>query len=75
MTRTRDVDHVQVVLGDQPVQVNINEIQAWRRSPVAEQPRLYVIQSQRLPQQRMVLEVNLSNRQVIGGAPPRVHFA
>ena len=37
-----DVDHVQVVLLDEPVQVDVDEVQTRRRSPVAEQPRLDV---------------------------------
>src|SRR5262249_39228796 len=36
VARTRDVDHVEIVLLDHPVQVDIDEVQAWRRSPVAE---------------------------------------
>src|SRR5437879_13654102 len=37
-----DVDHVEVVLLDYPVQVNVDEVQARCRSPMAEEPRLDV---------------------------------
>src|SRR6201982_937293 len=49
-----DVDHVEVVLLDHPVQVNVDEVQAGRRSPVAEKPRLDVILCERLLKQRVV---------------------
>ena len=43
MTRPDDADHVQVVLGDQPVQVGIDEIEARRGAPMAKQAGLDVI--------------------------------
>ena len=43
-----DVDHVQVVLLDQPVEMDVDEIQARRGAPVSQQPRLDVLELQRL---------------------------
>ena len=43
MARPGDVDHVQVVLPDDPVQVNVDEVQAWRRSPMTKQTGLDVL--------------------------------
>ena len=40
VARTDDVDHVQIVVFDQPVQMDVEEIQSCRRSPMAQQPRL-----------------------------------
>ena len=70
--RAGDVDHVQVVLLDHPVQVDVDEVQAGRGAPVAEQPRLDVLLRQRLLEQRVVVEIDLADRQVVGGAPVRV---
>ena len=68
-----DVDHVEVVLLDQPVQVNVDEVQTRRRSPVAEEPRLDVFLCERLLEQRVVVEIDLTDRQVVGGPPVRIH--
>ena len=57
-----DVDHVQVMLLDQPVQVDIDEVQPRRGSPMAEEPRFDVLLGQGLLQQRVVIEVDLANR-------------
>src|SRR5215472_15373566 len=68
-----DVDHVQVVLFDEPVQVDVDEVEARRGSPVAEEPRLDVVFRERLLQQRVVVEIDLADRKVVGGAPVRVY--
>jgi hypothetical protein len=72
MTGTSDVDHVQVVLVDHPVQVDVDEVQTGRRAPMAQEPRLDVLLGQRLLEQRVVVEIDLADRQVVGGAPVRV---
>ena len=70
-----DVDHVEVMLLDDPVQVDVDEVLARRRPPVPQQPRLDVLELQRLAQQGVVVEIDLADRQVIGGAPVGVHLA
>jgi hypothetical protein len=72
MPRAGHVDHVEVALLDQPVQVNIDEVQPRRRPPMTEQARLDVLRPQRLPQQRIVQQVDLPDRQVVRGPPVRV---
>ena len=62
-------------LRDHAVQVHVDEVQARRRAPVAEQPRLDVLARERLAQQRVVEQVDLADRQVVGGAPERVEIA
>ena len=64
-----DVDQVQVLLFDDPVEMRVNEVQARRGAPVAEQARLDVAPQQRFAQQRVVEQINLAHREVIGGAP------
>ena len=67
-----DIDHVQVVLFDHPIQMDVNEIQAWRCSPVTQEPRLDVLLAQRLLEQWIVVEIDLADREVVGGPPVRV---
>ena len=69
MPRPADIDHVQVVLINDAVQVRVDEVQPGRRAPVAEQARLDVLDRKRLRQQRIVEQINLSHRQIVGGAP------
>ena len=53
MSGARDIDHVQIVLPDRPVEMRVDEILPWRRSPMPDHQRLDVSQRQRLPQQRV----------------------
>ena len=64
-----DVDHVEVELLDQPVEVDVDEVQARRRAPVAEQARLDVVLRQRDFQQRVVEQIDLPDRQIVRRAP------
>src|SRR3974390_1420829 len=60
MPGARDVDHVEIALLDHPVQVNVDEIQAGRCSPMAEKPRLDVVFCERFLEQRIVIEIDLA---------------
>ena len=71
---TGDVEHVQVILLDDPVQMHVDEVLARRRAPVPDHQRLHVRQFQRLLQQRIVVEINLADRQIVGGAPIGIHL-
>ena len=62
-------DHVQVEFLDQAVQVNIGERQAGARSPVSEQPVLDVLGLEGFFQQRIVLQIDHAERQVVAGSP------
>ena len=64
-----DVDRVQVAPADRPVHVHVDQVQARGRAPVAEQPRLHVLRVERLPQERVVEQVDLPDREVVGGPP------
>jgi hypothetical protein len=69
MTRPGDVKHIQAVLNDHSIQVRINEILAWCCAPVADYQR-FLPQSIAAPfQQRIVVEINLSDRDVVGRPP------
>ena len=70
-----DVDGVQVVLFDDPVQVNVYKVQAWCRAPVSEQTRLDMLQRQRLLEQRIVIEIDLADGQIVGCPPVGIQLA
>jgi hypothetical protein len=73
--RSGDIDDVQVVLPDDAVQVDVDEIQPRRRAPVPEQPRLDVLQRERLLQEGIVVEIDLPDRQIVRGPSIGVHLA
>ena len=64
-----DVDRVQVVLVDQPVEVDVGERLAGVRAPVAQHARLDVLDLQRLAEQGVFLEVEHPQAQVEAGPP------
>ena len=71
----RDVDHVEVVLLDDAVQVHVDEVLPGGRAPVPEQHVLHVRERQGPLQQRIVVEIDLADREVVRGAPVGVHPA
>jgi hypothetical protein len=71
---THDVNHVQIVLGDQPVEVGVDEVEARRGTPVAQQTGLDVVNGQGSVEERVVLEIDLSHREIVRRAPIGVHL-
>src|ERR1022692_1277811 len=69
------VDHVEIVLVDDPVQMRVDEILARCRAPVSEQHALDVPGRQRLLEQRIVAKIDLPHREIIGRAPVRVQLS
>jgi hypothetical protein len=69
---TGDVDHVEVARRDHAVEMGVDEVEARGRAPVAEQPRLDVLERQRLAQQRVVEQVDLPDGQIVRRAPPGI---
>ena len=67
-----DENGVQIVRFDRAVDVRVDEVETGRRAPVAEQPRLDVLGAQRLAQQGVVEQVDLTDGEIVRGAPPRV---
>ena len=70
-----DVDHVKVILVDDPVQMHVDEVLARRRSPVPQQQGFHVRQLERLSKQGVVVEIDLADGQVIGGPPVGIDLA
>ena len=71
--RPDNVDHAEVVLDDQPVQVDVQEIEARRRAPVPQQPRLDVRHRQRDFEQRVLPQVDLTDGQIVRRPPVGIH--
>src|SRR5262249_1765906 len=46
MPRAYDINHVQIVLFDQSIKVNIDKVQSGCRAPMPQQPRFYVFAGQ-----------------------------
>ena len=69
-----DIDHVQIALFDQTVEMDIDEVEPGGSTPMPKQSRFDVFELERGFEQGIVLKINLPDREVIGGAPIRVHF-
>src|SRR5476651_2631758 len=68
-----DVNHVEVVLLDDSIQVNIDEVLAGSRAPVPQEHVLHVRERQGSLQQRVVVKIDLANRKTVRGSPVGVH--
>jgi hypothetical protein len=74
VSRPRHVDRIEIALFDDAIHMQIDEVQARCRSPVAKQTRLDVLEPQRFAQQWVGKQIDLTNRQVVGGTPVGVHL-
>src|SRR5208283_5839246 len=74
MAWTDNVNHVQVVELDQAIEMDVNEIQPRRRAPMAKQARFEVFQPKRNLKQRVVLQIDLADGQVVCRTPIGVHL-
>ena len=70
----RDVNHVEVIFLDDPVQVHVDEVLPRGRAPVPQQHGLHIGERQWPLQQRIVVEINLADRQIVCGAPIGIHL-
>jgi hypothetical protein len=61
MARSRNIDHIEIARFDHAIEVDVDEVEAGCRSPVAKQAGLDVSNGKRLPQKRIVEKVNLSD--------------
>src|SRR6266496_4213734 len=73
MPRPGDVDHVQIMRFDQTVEMHIDEIQTWCCAPVPKQSGFYMLKFQWLSQERIVEQIDLSDRKIIRRPPIGVH--
>ncbi len=75
MARSGDEQDVEIPRLDDAVEMDIDEIEARRRSPMTEETWLDVLDLQWLAQQWIGKQIYLADRQIIGGAPPSVQHA
>src|SRR5438045_2408968 len=69
----RNVNDAGVFLLDQAIQMHIDEVLARRSAPMPEESRLDMLGFERLFQERIILQINLPNCEVIGGLPVALH--
>ena len=69
MTGPGDIDHVEVIFLNDPVEMRINEILPGGGAPMTEQHLLDMLYFQRLPHQGITAQVDLPYRQIIGSSP------
>src|SRR5438105_2795944 len=62
MAGPADVDHVEAARLDHAIEMYVDKIQARRRTPMAEQPRLDVGPFQRPLEKRIVEQIDLADR-------------
>ena len=74
VTRTGQQDHIQIILLDDAVQMNINQVLTGHRAPVADDLLLDVLGLQRLLEQRVIEQVKLTGCKIICRPPVCVHF-
>src|SRR5260370_6493232 len=74
MAGADDIYHVQVKFFDQPVQVDIDEVEPGSGAPMPEQTRLDVFELEWGFEQRIVLQIDLPNGEIVCGAPIGIHL-
>ncbi len=69
-----DVDHVEVVLVNDAVAMDVDEIEAGGGAEMAEEAGLDVVEGEGLFEEGVVEEIDLADGEVVGGAPVGVDF-
>ena len=72
MAGAGDVENAQVALANGAIEVGVDEVEPGSGAEVAEESRLDVLGHKRFPEERVVQQVHLPDREVVGGAPVRV---
>ena len=60
-----NIYHVKIIFFYDTVKVYINKIQSGSGSPMTQQPGLYVLRSERGPEQGIIIKIDLPYRQVL----------
>src|SRR5512135_228537 len=69
MTGAADEYDIEVMSLDHAVKVHVDEVEPRCGAPVSQQPGFYVLQLQGLLEQRIVIEIDLSDRKVVCRTP------
>jgi hypothetical protein len=67
-----DLDSVQVACLDDAIGMGVDEVQAGRGPPVAQEAWLDMLRRQGLAEEGIVKQIDLPDGEVVGGPPPRV---
>src|SRR5262245_18617956 len=62
VSRSRDINHIQVMRPNHPVEMHVNKVQSRRGAPVTQEPWFDVLLAERFLQQRIVVKINLPYR-------------
>src|SRR5215510_12260698 len=73
MAGASKVDHVEIVLLDNAIEMHVDKIEARCRSPMSQQSRLDVFQREGLLEEGIIKEINLADGQVVRRPPIRIH--
>jgi len=74
VTGSGQIDHIQIIVPDDPVEVGIYEILAGAGSPVPDDGLLKIFGNQRPFEQRIVKQIELAGSQIICGAPVCIYL-
>ena len=55
-TRSNDIEHVHIMLRDQPIQMSVYKHKTWTRSPVSQKPRLDIVLAQLILKQDVIVQ-------------------
>jgi hypothetical protein len=69
-----DVNEVRIMRLDKAIEVNIDEVLPRRGAPVSKQPRLNLFRMERLSQQGVFKEVDLTDTEIVCCPPIAVHL-
>lgn len=75
MARPGDINRVEVVFLDEPVEVNVGETLARIQAAMAKQPRFDVLHCYRIAQQGVIHQVQHAHTEVEACLPVRVDLA
>ena len=71
---TGQIDHIQIILVDDAVQMGVNEVLAGNGAPVTDDLLFNVLGLEGFLQQRVVQQVQLTGGQKVGSTPPGVQL-
>jgi hypothetical protein len=66
---TTHEQRLDVAFGDHSGQVGMDEVETWTRAPVAEESGLDVLRPERLAEQGIVEQIDLTGREIVGRPP------
>ena len=72
MTGAGEVDHIQVELLDDPIQMGIDKVLTGNGTPVSDNVLFQMLRFERFLEEWVVQQIELAGGEVVAGAPPGV---